>query len=566
MNAEIESELMNFGNGQVIDGRFEIISNPVKRSFGVAYLVFDMREQVKKILLFVPSSISSDSEAIANIREEAAMIRWLNHPYIARLYDLHSNGGRTYFELEYVPGKNLRQKKVTAERRILSENIVKWLGIQILDALEYAHNNNVIHRDLKPQNVVLTADGKVKLIDFGISETLRASTSLVWDTVPQTTVLYMSPEQLQGRQISIPSDIYSLAATMYDLLSGKPPFFTGDVYHQILNEPAAPIYGISTELNQILLKALAKDPEQRFLRCDEMRAALVKIQPKVEPRPKPEQPKTRPETRPEATKPKVTKKRKRAFRFFSLNPTLKYSAGSVVVLLLVFLFASQVPKFLSGVSGDGQKGTRDTFKLKMARALRDQADVKFEQNLLVSPPGNNALELYRQALASDPEDAQSKKQIIRIRQTFIDRADTAIKNKQYKAALNIVYSAMQYFPNDSLLRSLKAQPQLEQLTHVRLTILNGVGIKGLAGRLANYMQKYQFEVVETDNFRPNGRLNWNQDKSLLMGTIPATERVLELENILGVPYKWTETDQPVSGNVVFVLGSDYRQLPPFGAE
>ena len=76
----------------------------------------------------------------------------------------------------------------------------------------------------------------------------------------------------------------------------------------------------------------------------------------------------------------------------------------------------------------------------------------------------------------------------------------------------------------------------------------------------------QFDVVETDNFRPNGRLNWNQDKSLLIGTIPATERVLELENILGVPYKWTETDQPVSGNVVFVLGSDYQQLPPFGAE
>jgi len=563
-----DSHLLQFGNGHVIDTRFEIISNPVKRSFGVAYLCYDSQAQVKKILLFVPESIGDDAEAMANIRDGAALIRWLNHPHIARLYEFHSGARYHYFELEYVLGKNLRQKKVTSEEKRLSENIVKWLGIQILEALDYAHNNNVIHRDLKPQNVVLTPDGKVKLIDFGISEALRASTSLVWDTIPQTTVLYMSPEQLQGKQIAIPSDIYSLAATMYDLLSGKPPFFSGDVYHQIIGEMPSAIAHVSPELNTILLKALAKNPSDRYSQCIEMTSAIQKIpvpapklkkQPQVIKIPPPEK---KQENKQEAKQKKL---RTRRFRFFSLNPTLKYMTGSIVVIMLTFILASKLPDFLKRISRFESTPTvaaQDTFNLKMAAALKKEADAKFELRFFVSPPGNNALELYRKAFQANPADSAVIKRILIIRKKFLDEAKTALSSGQAQAAFTIISNGLYYFPQDSLLLKLKIHPEILNISQIRLSILNGAGVKGIARQLADYLRQNNFNIVETENYRINGRIAWNQKTSRLVGTIPENQDLIKLANLLGLTYEWTDSDQLVAGNVVLILGNDYRILPP----
>lgn len=562
-----DEHLMQFGSGQIIDERFEIISNPVKRSFGIAYLVFDQQSNEKKILLFVPDSISNDAEAMANIRDEAGMIRWLNHPHIARLYEFHSTGRYHYFELEYVKGKNLRQKKVTSEEKRLSENIVKWLAIQILEALEYAHNNNVIHRDLKPQNVVLTPDGKVKLIDFGISETLRESTSLVWDTIPQTTVLYMAPEQLLGKQISIASDIYSLAAIMYDLLSGKPPFFSGDVYNQILKEEPAPISHIKPELNAIILKALAKDPLDRFQQCREMKSGLEKIQTPVAPRKK--QPASEPEQEqplPLEQKKEKKKKNKLRFRFFSLNPTLKYMTGSLIVVFLASMLVSKLPVYLEQIGkGKNQKieSEQEAFKLKIISAFRQEADAKFKMRFFVSPPGNNALELFQKVLKLNPGDSLALKRIEQIKFIFLNDAKSAMDKGRYQEAASILNDGLFYFPTDSLLLQLKKDPAITQFGKIRIIILNGAGVKGIAKQLAIYLTKQNYTVIKTDNYKIKGRFFWKVPKSRLVGSRSKQNQVIELEKLLNIPYEWTESDQPGSETILLILGKDYRKLPPF---
>jgi len=564
MDNYYDSDLLQFGAGQLIDARFEVISNPVKRNFGVSYLAYDIKYQAKKILLFIPESIGNDVEAISNIREEAASIRWLDHPHIARLYDFHSGGKYHYFDMEYVPGKNLRQKKVVSEGKRLSENIVKWLGIQVLDALEYAHDNNVIHRDLKPQNIVLTADGKVKLIDFGISETLRASTSLVWDTIPQTTVLYMAPELLQGRQIAIPSDIYALSATMYDLLNGRPPFFNGDVYHQILQEDPRPIPHISDALNEILLRGLAKKSTDRFQLCADMRADLQKLQTPVS--------QARPQKKVEEEKPiikqteqKVQAKKPARFRFFSLNPTLKYMSASIVVIIFAFYLISLLPGFfkkLGSVSSVETEAVQDTFKLKMAEALKQEARSKFEARLFVSPPGNNALELYRKALDVDSTDVEVIQQIAIIREQFITDAKSAIAHDQFKAALRILKDGETFFPGDSLMTFLLKDPGIVLVSNLRLSILNGMGTRGVAAQLAAFLSRNGFNVVQTENYRLNGQISWNQPESRFYGIVPRTDNISALESLLGLSYEWTDSDQSSAGNVIIVLGADYRKLPP----
>ncbi len=556
-----DAHLMKFGNGHLIDNRFEIISNPVRRSFGVSYLSFDRQTQTKRVLLFIPESITNDSEAMSTIREEAALIRWLDHPHIARLYDFHSGARYHYFELEYVPGKNLRQKKMVEAHKRLSENIVKWLGIQVLDALEYAHNNNILHRNLNPQNIVLTADGKVKLIDFGISETLRASVSLVWNTIPQTTVLYMSPEQLQGKQISIASDLYSLAATMYDLLNGKPPFFSGDVYHQIIEEPASPIAEVTPELNTILLHALEKNPSQRFQTCAEMRRALQQTVVKpAEPKRKeaPKEPERGPE-RIQETRPKQSAYRFR-FRFFSLNPTLKFMAIGLVIVFMTYFIQSHLKRFTRIKSAVDSvraiKAEQDTFRLKMARALVQQADTKFRMNYYVQPNGNNALELYRKALQVLPGDSAALQGIEHIKQVFLKQIRLAKENGQESAARSILADARMHFKEDSVFSNmLKAE---QKAPAVR--VLNGAGAKGIARTMAAFLTKKGYRVIETTNYTVNGNINWNVANSYILSTPEYQESGKKLARELGISYKWSNSDQVASSTLTIILGKDYRQM------
>jgi len=558
------SDMWRFPPGTIIDERFKIISNATRRSFGTVFEANDLKYNVRKTLLFIPQSLKEDPEAMAYIQEEAQLIRWLDHPMIARLYDLHIGPKYVYFEMEYVPGKSLNQKKLENPEKKLSENTVRWLGVQILDALEYAHDHNVLHRDIKPRNVVLTPDGKVKLIDFGISEILRASTSMLWDTTPQTTILYMSPEQLTGKQMSVPSDIYSVAATLYDLLNGRPPFFTGDVYTQILREPAKPIPGISADLNHILLKALAKDPLQRFASCKEMKSELaqpgyqIHIKRQVE---------SIPDSA--ASRPEIHRRKEAPFGRKS-NPTLKYMVIMILMFFaLSYLFTRYFSRSAKPTAADSSQATSqaaepDSFKIKMFQALVRQGDEKYQQKFYFEPKDGNALEIYVQARSIFEQDSHVTAQLNRLKEMLKEQVVQKLSTQQLPQAEAFLEKGRKAFPDDPAWNEIARMIDQQKKTQtIQIAILNGCGVKGIAKQAAAVLSQKGFNVVYVENFRVNGKINWRVPITRLVGRIRNHPGLKELSNLVGREYV-PHDDLPITpeqGNVVVILGKDYRSLP-----
>jgi len=551
--------------GQVIIDRFEVLSKPVPRSLGLIYLAKDRKQGLKKILFYIPQSVTDDSEALTYIREEVSLIRWLNHSLIARLYDVHQDGPSWFLELEFVRGKTLKQKKLEKSDKRLSENIVRWLGIQILDALEYAHDHNVLHRDIKPKNVVLAPDGKVTLIDFGISEMVRVAASMVWDTSTHTTILYMSPEQLSGKQLSIPSDIYSLGATLYDLVSGHPPFHRGDVYTQILREKAKPVGDISSGLNQVLLKCLSKEPWDRFRTAAEMRQALSLAKERYfskEPVSASSVPKKVPGSR------NILVRRDKPTK--STNPTYKFL---IIVFLLILVMGYLLHK-MNSIAPSGKETvpsvgktpvtTRpDTFRVRLYQALLRQAEEKMKNGYLYLPTGNNALELYKQAFRIKPNDTDVFRKIKNIKKRALQDIQKAIKTDSPGKALEISKALDKLLANDPAYLTVKKEIERKvSRGKIRIAILNGMGEKGIAHQLEKILTTAGYRVTYVENYRPGGKLNWRVAQTFVMGNHFPDRNIKKLNQLLGRKYdfrfKLPLPDHTV--NYVLVLGADYQRL------
>ncbi len=560
------SDMWRFSPGTVIDDRFEIVSNAVRRSFSTLFLADDLEQSVRKALLFIPKTIKDEPEALAYIQEQTQLIRWLEHPMIARLYEFHVGPRYAYFEMEDVPGKSLNQKKLEHPQKRLSENIVRWLGVQILDALEYAHNNNVLHRDIKPKNVVLTPDGKVKLIDVGISETLRASTSLIWDTTPQTTILYMSPEQLQGRQIGIPADIYSVGATLYDLINGRAPFFTGDVYTQILREQPKPVPHASADLNNILLKSLSKNPDFRYQNCARMKKELAQPGYQFHSQKGGPQAASAPAPR---KKTSGVKSRRSAVR--RRNPSIKYLLGTMLILVLAIYMFSKLgnltkpatqPAPADTLVRQTQPAAPDSFRMKMLHALVSQADRQFEQKHFLRPIDASALDLYVQARKIAPHDQHIHKRLRILSGKLEEALKTEIATGTLAGARVLLERAQRSFSGDERWQSYAGQ--VEALSHMplRLAILNGNGKKGIAKELAAKLQSRGFSVVYTENYRRKGRIYWRVKKTFLAGKPFRNLKIKGLEEKLHLTYRRNTSLAVTNAEVtaVLVLGRDYRKI------
>ena len=248
----------------IIDDRYKVSEKLGQGGFGAVYRVYDKKMKIDKALKVLPTAVVNDREAMENLGEEASTMVRLNSPNIVRVYDFQEKGEIKYIDMEFVDGKSLSDVKLDARGKKLSEGNVIKLANQIADGLFYAHSKNVIHRDIKPQNILLSKTGKIKIMDFGISETVRGSMSRIENSVSSGTLVYMSPEQIKGRNVGREADIYSFGVMLYELLSGMPPFAKGDISYQIINEKPAPIKDVSESMNRFLDKCLAKDYQARF--------------------------------------------------------------------------------------------------------------------------------------------------------------------------------------------------------------------------------------------------------------------------------------------------------------
>ncbi len=227
--------IRSFSPGHQLFGRFTLVRMLGRGGMGVVWLARDNTLDREVALKFLPEMVMGDREAIGELRTETLRSLNLTHPHIVRIYDFLEEDELAAISMEYIPGLTLTNARLQkAQRHFETSEIATWVQ-QIGAALEYAHNQaRVVHRDLKPANLMLNARGEIKITDFGIARSLSDSVSRISRQASSSgSPLYMSPQQLLGGRPTASDDIYSLGATIYELLTGKAPFHTGNILAQI---------------------------------------------------------------------------------------------------------------------------------------------------------------------------------------------------------------------------------------------------------------------------------------------------------------------------------------------
>ncbi len=265
---------------RVFNDRYELVRHVARGGMAQVYLAKDLLLDRPVALKVLFPELSVDRSFVERFRREAQAAANLSHPNIVSVYDW-GEGEHTYFiVMEYVNGRTLaqllRQGPLDAEQ-------AASLGAEVAAALSFAHAHGVIHRDVKPANVLIDKSGQVKVTDFGIARAAGAKEGLTQTGTVMGTATYFSPEQAQGYPVDARSDVYSLGVVMYEMVTGRPPF-SGDnpvaiAYKHVREEAVAPTLvnrAVPPSLEAIILQAMAKDPADRYQSADEMRADLLR--------------------------------------------------------------------------------------------------------------------------------------------------------------------------------------------------------------------------------------------------------------------------------------------------
>ena len=254
--------------GQMINDRYEIIRSIGEGGMANVYLALDTILDRKVAVKILRGDLAEDEKFVRRFQREAISASSLNDPNIVEVYDVGEDDGKYFIVMEYVQGLTLKQ--LIKKRGSLTLPEVQDIMLQLTSAVAHAHESYIIHRDIKPQNVVILEDGRVKIMDFGIAVALNAGQFTQTNSV-MGTVYYIPPEQANGGAATIKSDIYSLGILMYELVTGHVPF-KGDnpveVAIKHMNEPIPSICEYDPEMPQsienIILKAAAKNPKNRY--------------------------------------------------------------------------------------------------------------------------------------------------------------------------------------------------------------------------------------------------------------------------------------------------------------
>ncbi len=250
------------------------------------HLARDVRLHRDVAVKVLRADLARDPSFYLRFRREAQNAAALNHPTIVAVYDTGEaetpNGPLPYIVMEYVEGVTLRDI-VHSEGPMESQRAIEVIA-DACQALNFSHQHGIIHRDVKPANIMISKTGAVKVMDFGIARALSDASSVTQTSAVIGTAQYLSPEQARGEKVDARSDVYSLGCVLYEILTGEPPF-VGDTpvavaYQHVREDPIPPSQrhsGISPELDAVVLKSLAKNPDNRYQTAAEMRADLIRV-------------------------------------------------------------------------------------------------------------------------------------------------------------------------------------------------------------------------------------------------------------------------------------------------
>jgi tetratricopeptide (TPR) repeat protein len=249
---------------QNVPSRYRILREVGRGGMGIVYQAEDAVLQRPVAYKVLPDAVREDPRALEDFLREARIAASLHHPNIVTIYDAGQAADAVYIAMEYVEGRSLQD--VLDELQILPLSRALDIFRQACRSLIHAHRQRIVHRDVKPANIMVTRDGAVKLMDFGLAAVVSHASAKV--TSVRGTPFYMAPEQITGEAISALSDQYALGCTLYHMVAGRPPFVEGDVlYHHIHTEPASPRQWnpkIPVWLDAIILRTMVKLPAKRF--------------------------------------------------------------------------------------------------------------------------------------------------------------------------------------------------------------------------------------------------------------------------------------------------------------
>src|SRR6184192_95819 len=264
----------------LFDGRYRIMRKLGTGGMANVYLAEDQELGRRVAIKILDDRHAGDDQFVERFRREAKNAASLSHPNIVSIYDRGEAEGTYYIAMEYLDGRSL--KELIVSRGPAPVNIAIDYARQILAAIRFAHRHGIVHRDIKPHNVLVDAEGRLKVTDFGIA---RAGASQMTEAGSIIgTAQYLSPEQAKGAPVDQTSDLYSVGVVLYELLTGVVPF-TGDTPVEIAMKhlsatpepPSAKRPDVPRELDMVVLRALAKDPEDRYATAAEMEADLARV-------------------------------------------------------------------------------------------------------------------------------------------------------------------------------------------------------------------------------------------------------------------------------------------------
>jgi len=265
----------------IFDGRYRIVRRLGAGGMANVYLAEDGQLGRRVAIKILNDRFSEDESFVERFEREAKSAAGLSHPNIVSIYDRGEAEGTYYIAMEVVEGKTLKEV-IRASGRLRPAQAIAYTR-QILSALRFAHRNGIVHRDIKPHNILVGPEERLKVTDFGIA---RAGASQMTETGSiMGTAQYLSPEQARGAQVTGASDLYSVGIVLYEMLTGEVPF-TGDTPVEIamkhLNEPPKPpssrAPGIPADLDRVVVRALAKTPDDRYTSAEELDSDLARIE------------------------------------------------------------------------------------------------------------------------------------------------------------------------------------------------------------------------------------------------------------------------------------------------